>query len=350
MAKQIEAEVETRTFEEYVTEGGITGQLPHLKIVNQINMNTFPFWKNKFFSYNPAKLGAEEFVRCTEIYNRRSAGKSAMDAMNLMDEIFQLETPYRKQLEDLAIEIVRSIFEIPNSIDLKAFIEDTTQDAEDFQDGECEPDEPISVERKLELQPEIEKRRILNSICHGASILIFTSAYYLSQEEINKLHPNLFQKYDELTSLVNYWNWKMLIPEVFSDGNVPLVQGHCDCDVDKKEITAHGLSYPIILHELVKGCFSYITSVSIPNIKESELKFLYNEADKFSHECWHYFLGTPLYSHLLTACNSGPASLIPIVSYMSKIEYEELSELCIDICFHEEVGKMKIDKIKKEVL
>src|ERR1035437_6900091 len=114
MAKQIEAEVETRTFEEYVTEGGITGQLPHLKIVNQINMNTFPFWKNKFFSYNPAKLGAEEFVRCANLYNQRTPGQSVMIIGDLMEELMNMEHNIQEELIEIAVNIIRSVYNVPN--------------------------------------------------------------------------------------------------------------------------------------------------------------------------------------------------------------------------------------------
>ena len=338
----------TLMFAEYLENGNY---MPNPRIVRMIHEKTFPFNENRFFSYNPAFLGADEFNRCTRIYIERAEGQSPMHAMMLMQELLQLEAPHREELTEIAIDLVREMYNVPETINLRAFLENSDEEAGDgdFDDSDVE-EEMISDERKEELKVEIEKRRILNSIVHGAAIHQWTSAYYIAADKLNDINPELLGKYNRLSALVNYWNWQMIQADAMQMGGRPVVQGHNKVDIEKKDIKASAMNFPVLIHELSKGVVDYLASIGIPQLPPYELEYVYAEADKYSHEQWHYFFGPTLWRALLSTADVTSHDLAPFINYIAQLDYTDLSNLCIDICHHpEELGKKQIEAIKNAI-
>jgi hypothetical protein len=321
--------------------------MPNRNIVRKINDKTFPFNENKFFAYYPAKLASNEFNRCVEIYMERGENGHMMDTMRLMGELIEEETPHREELENLAIDLVREMYNVPDDFDLKAILKkpENEEDGDGFEDQEKAN---ISDKRKKELKPEVEKRRILNSIVHGAAIHQWTSAYYIVADKLNDINPDLLQKYNKLSALVNFWNWSIDQQEMFGMGAAPVVQGFNKVDVEKKEIKAHAMNFPVLIHELSKGVIDFLITKGLPELPPDELQYVYDEADKYSHEQWHYCFGPTLWRALLDTSDASSHDLPPIISEMSQMKYDDLANFCIDICFHpEEIGKKEMEKLKK---
>lgn len=335
-------------FAEYLENENL---LPSQKIVRMIDGKTFPFAENRFFSYNPAFLAADEFNRCARMYSERATGQSPMHAMQLMQELMTLEAPHREELTELAIEIVREMYNVPDSINLRAFLENSDEEAgEDFDDSDVE-EEMISDERKEQLKPEIEKRRILNSIVHGAAIHQWTSAYYIAADKLGDINPELVGKYNRLSAIVNYWNWQMVQSDMMDAGGRPVLQGYNKVDIEKKDIKASAMNFPVLIHELSKGVVDYLVSIGIPQLPPYELEYVYAEADKYSHEQWHYFFGPTLWRALLSTADVTSHNLPPVINYISQLDYTDLSNLCIDICHHpEELGKKQMEAINKTII
>jgi hypothetical protein len=340
MPDEIEVQQEQRRFEEYVA---FANQSPHPQIVRLINENAFPFRRNTFFSYDAPKLSSNEFNRCVELFLERGENGSAMTAMQLMGEITTIEEPHKESLQELAISVVKEMYSVPDSLDLRAMI--ANPNVEDDCE-ECEPPEEdmISEERKHQLQQHIEKRRILNDIVHGAAVHQWTSAYYIAYERLLEMNEELCPKYNKLSALVNYWNWKFY----YGDAIPPVLQGVNKCSVKNKTIEAKAMNFPVLIHELSKGVLDYLVSVGIPDLPPHELKYIYSEADKYSHEQWHYFFGPTLWRAMLDTADVRSQELPPIISTMAKLDYVDLSNLCIDITFHpEETGKKQMETLKK---
>ncbi len=330
---------EVRDFREIVAELGV---LPPNVIVDKLNNNEHPFSDNNYFAYNPSALSADEFKRCVDLYNRRCPnGGTIMDAMMLMKEVMGMEDPHKEELTEIAIGLVREMYNVPDSINLKAMLEQ--KDSEDEIDPDCcgndEDEDDITDERKEELQEFIEKRRILNSIVHGCAIHQWTSAYYIAKEELDDINPELITKYNQIAALVNYWNWMFYFEPMFAMGQMPMLQGINKVNIKKKEIEAFGINFPVLIHELSKGVIDYITTAGVPNEKDDgvspeELKYIYKVADNYAHEQWHYFFGPALWRSMLEVANIQSNELIPIIRKMSEMSYRELSEFCINIIFY----------------
>lgn len=347
---------EVRNFQENLDN---TNHLPDREILYKLNNNEHPFSDNMFFSHNPSALAADEFKRCVELFERRcQGGGNPMTAMMLMQEITLTEEPNKEELQELAINLIRNMYNVPDSIDLKAFLEAKNNpqdlDGEGGDDEEEDDNLEISNERKLELIPFIEKRRILNSLVHGCAIHQWTSAYYLVQDELNEINPELLNKYNKIAALVNYFNWMIYFEPMFDMGQMPITQGVNKVSVSEQKIDAYAINFPVLIHELSKGVIDYIITAGVPNLEDDgvnpqELKYIYEEADKYSHEQWHYFFGPTLWRALLSTANVGSEDLIPIIRKMSDMNYEDLSEFCNNIVFYpEEFGnKAMKDLISK---
>jgi hypothetical protein len=330
---------EVRDFREIVAELGV---LPPNVIVDKLNNNEHPFSDNNYFAYNPSALSADEFKRCVDLYNRRCPnGETPMHAMMLMQEVMGMEDPHKEELTEIAIELVREMYNVPDSINLKAMLEQ--KNSEDEIDPDCcgndEDEDNITDERKQELQEFIEKRRILNSIVHGCAVHQWTSAYYIVQEDLDGINPELITKYNQIAALVNYWNWMVYFEPMFAMGQMPMLQGINKVSVKKKEIEAFGINFPVLIHELSKGVIDYITTAGVPNGKDDgvspdELRYIYKVADNYAHEQWHYFFGPTLWRSMLEVADVQSDELIPIIRKMSEMSYEELSEFCINIVFY----------------
>ena len=341
-----------RVFEEHLENNNI---LPAQEIVQKLNDNEHPFSENTFFLHNPSALAADEFKRCVALYERRCPnGGDPMRAMMLMQEIMMMEDPDKEVLQQIAIDLITEMFNVPDEIDLQAMLEQ--KDAEEECDGGAcgEPDdeENISDERKEELMPFIEKRRILNSIVHGCAVHQWTSAYHIVRDRLNEVNPNLIERYNEVAALVNFFNWQVYFEPMFAAGQMPMLQGINKVDVEEQKIEAYGINFPVLVHELSKGIMDYITTAGVPNqeddgVTPDELRYIYQVADNYAHEQWHYFFGPTVWRAMLGTAEVGSDGLIPILRKMSEMDYQDLSEFCTNIVFYpEEFGNEAMTNLK----
>jgi len=319
---------------------------PHPIIVSGIDNNNFPFKDNLVFSATKTILTAEEFNRCVNLYKRRNDGiGSAMDAINLMQEISQEEDEHKERLKEIAINVTNEMYNVPESIQLGGEIDDCESCSGGFGDKK---EDDIDEETKEKLRTEIEKRKILNSIVHGCAIYQWTGAYYLAQDDVNELNPRLMDLYNRYSALINYWNWKIVQKEILDMGASPILQGFNKIDIKGKKIHGKGINFPVLIHELSKGVLDFLISKGIPDLPENELKYLYKEADKYSEEQWHYFLGPTLWKRILESSDVNSFDLPPIISKLSTLDYYELSDVCKDIILDpKNAGKNSIKKLMK---
>ena len=363
--------VENQRFEDLVVNRQYR---PNAQIVTELNERTFPFNRNIFFGYNPVKLAADEFNRCVELYIQRGQNGTMEDTARLMGELIQMEGPHREELQDLAIDLVREMYNVPADFNIRALLEmpdqeDAQEKFADVQPPEIptraidpeakEEDETLTDERKAALQPAIEKRRILNTIVHGAAVHQWTSAFWMVEDKLNDINPGLIARYNKLSALVNFWNWSHHQGEMMNRGNVPMLQGYNEIDIPEKKIDAKGMNFPVLIHELSKAIIDLLVSRGIPttfvfngdvkNITGDDLKFIYAEADKYSHEQWHYCFGPSLWRAMLDTADVTSHDLPPILAEMSKLSYEDLAHFSINITFHpEELGKKEMELLKKQ--
>ena len=96
----------------------------------------------------------------------------------------------------------------------------------------------------------------------------------------------------------------------------------------------------------------YITTAGVPNqeddgVTPDELRYIYQVADNYAHEQWHYFFGPTVWRAMLGTAEVGSDGLIPILRKMSEMDYQDLSEFCTNIVFYpEEFGNEAMTNLK----
>lgn len=359
------------TFNDHITH---IGHQPFPGIVAALDAKRTPFRKNMFFAYNPSFLAAMEWNRCVDFYLDKTPQGTMVDLFNVMQTIKEDEFDHKQELENLAEEIIREMYNIPDDIKLNSEI--STPSGQDLigDEQDEEEQEELTEEQKFKLEPFIQKRILLNSLIHGAGVHQWVSSFYIGYEKLNEINPNLIEHYNSYASLINYFNWQhpmaLMSEEMFNmmynigqnrqqnnqnnaqeEQEMGLTQGYNQVDLKNQTINAVGINFPVLLHELSKGALEYLFSRGIPeDLNEQELNYLYSESDKYSHEYWHYYMGPTMWRALIDAADLETQELPKFLAVISTMEYEELSDLLFSIVYDlNDKGKQTITKIKNQI-
>ena len=164
---------------------------------------------------------------------------------------------------------------------------------------------------------EKKKRRLVNSIIHGAARK-GENLYHLLREELNAIHPELFDLYCIVMSFNNYYYWMADIDKLqdaMSNGGqftgvVKVEDEGTDDDMGgmddedryqggKLKIVASATMFPVLLHELVKGVFEVLGVSGLPSGPAGEM--VVQHADDPKEEIWDLRLGPVIYSMIMKA-------------------------------------------------
>ena len=358
---------EIQDFDSFLTQ---ERHRPIQDIVNALNNNRIPFRKNILLGNNPSKLAAKEWNRCVDFFLDKTPRGTMMDLQNVMAAISEDERPHIEVLETLAVEIVRDMYNVPEDILMRPKIDRPSgEDLEDGDGGEEEEEkEELTAKQKFELEPIIQKRIILNSLMHGAAVHQWVSAFYIGYERLNELNPELIEHYNSYASLINYYNWQhpmaLMTENQFNmtfnigrngqqqNGGGGMTQGFNKVNIEKQEIDAVGLNFPVLIHELSKGALEYLLARGIPtDLSEEELNYVYDKADKYSHEFWHYYMGPTIWRALILSANIETQNLPSLLAYLSTRDYEDLANLLLKVVNDpEKEGVELMNKIKKQII
>lgn len=326
---------------------------PHKNYIKRIDSGMFSLDLNKVFNYKPELLAYKEFTRCLDLFKSRNPGISPVEAASRIPGVQVLiaktESPYKAQLEELAINTIKEIYQVPDYVDLKGIISprlslDTEQnhDAESFLE--------LTLEQKNKMRDEIQKRIILNGLVHGSSMHIWKGIYHLVSAELDAISPELKELYDYYTSTLGITIWLMnpdMFQDVIENGN-QMTQGFNKLQFDKEkgfggQIQAKGVNFPVLLHELNKGVLDWLISAGIPKeYTEDELEYYYSKADAYENEPWHYTLSPTLWAGLLEAAQVPNEDIPKLISKLTKLSYSELVELFRLIQDNLDLAKEKI--------
>ena len=337
--------------------------LPFADIVTALDSDSFPFANNSFYSQDPRYLAADEFNRCVEEYKNKTPGSTSEDLDHVMALMVFYETEHREFLEKSAQDVIRNMYDIPNYITLKSKIK-WISEVEENETSPPNPDFKLDEKKSKELRYEIEKRRIINSIIHGGTIHQWSSAFYLLEDKLNELNPELLKLYNQYTALINYFNWAHPIatsnrpishfnnPIITTNSiNMFVIQGISKVDYKKKTLEAEAICFPVLIHELSKACLEYLMAKGLPNhLTEDEMQYVLDKADKLKDEYWHFYMGPTLWRAILKTANVESCFLPPILSAMSQMSYEDLSMFCVKITYDTDgTGLKAMNQLKRSL-
>lgn len=229
--------------------------------------------------------------------------------MGSLQQIKRYESQNKEYLENLAVDLVKKELGIPegqlqfdvelvgNSMGASEGMqrqpeEPSEEDVEDaFKEGEEHQEEMEDFMDSMEkFNLEKAKRRMINSLVQGAAFK-GGHMYVLVSNEINRLSPELLNLYGVTQSLMEHLYW--LYPDMegmAGSGGGQMGQSEADPETDPPTIHAKGFTFPLLVHEIVKGIYSLYGDQGLPN-DPVQRSMVVGAEDTLPSEVWDSRLG-----------------------------------------------------------
>ena len=229
--------------------------------------------------------------------------------MSSLQQVKRVEVQHKEYLENLAVNLVKKELGIPEGqlqFDVE-LVSGMMGAAEGMQTQPEQPDEE-DVEEAFkegeEHQEEIEdfmdsmekfnlekaKRRMINSLVQGAAFK-GGHMYVLVSNELNRLSPELLNLYGVTQSLMEHLYW--LYPDMegmAGGGGGQMGQSESDPETDPPTIKAKAFTFPLLVHEIVKGIYSLYGDQGLPN-DPVQRSMVVGAEDTLPAEIWDSRLG-----------------------------------------------------------
>jgi hypothetical protein len=229
--------------------------------------------------------------------------------MGSLQQIKRYEIQNKEYLENLAVDLVKKELGIPEGqlqFDVKLVSgmlgaaegmqtqpqEPEEEDVEEaFKEGEEHQEEMEDFMDSMEkFNLEKAKRRMINSLVQGAAFK-GGHMYVLVSNEINRLSPELLNLYGVTQSLMEHLYW--LYPDMegmAGSGGGQMGQSESDPETDPPTIRAKAFTFPLLVHEIVKGIYSLYGDQGLPN-DPVQRSMVVSAEDTLPSEVWDSRLG-----------------------------------------------------------
>ena len=229
--------------------------------------------------------------------------------MGSLQQIKRFENQNKEYLENLAVDLVKKELGIPEGqlqFDVElvggglSASEGMQRQAEEPSEEEVEDAFKESEEHQEEMEDfmdsmekfnlEKAKRRMINSLVQGAAFK-GGHMYVLVSNEINRLSPELLNLYGVTQSLMEHLYW--LYPDMegmAGSGGGQMGQSEADPETDPPTIHAKGFTFPLLVHEIVKGIYSLYGDQGLPN-DPVQRSMVVGAEDTLPSEVWDSRLG-----------------------------------------------------------
>ena len=212
-----------------------------------------------------------------------------------MQKLVMIQNQNKKQLEDLAIELVKNELGIPDgAMQFKAELVGQPMGAAEGMQSEPEMPSEEEVEELMgdmeNFNLEREKRRFINSLIQGAAFK-GGHMYNLVKNEINDINPQLMNLYAVTQSLMEHAYWIFPNREgMAGGGGGQMGQSEVDEETDPPTVKAKAVTFPLLVHELIKGVYEIFGSHGLPDDPRQQ-EMILNAEDTLPAEIWDSRLG-----------------------------------------------------------
>jgi len=212
-----------------------------------------------------------------------------------MQRLVMIQSQHKEVLEDLAVELVKNELGIPDGA-MQFDAQLVMQAMGAAQGMQSEPEMP-SEEEVEELMGDIEtfnleraKRRFINSLIQGAAFK-GGHMYNMVRDEINDINPQLMNLYAVTQALMEHAYW--IFPDMermAGGGGGQMGQSEVDEETDPPTVKARAVTFPLLVHELVKGVYEIFGTHGLPDDPRQQEMILKSE-DTLPSEIWDSRLG-----------------------------------------------------------
>jgi len=215
--------------------------------------------------------------------------------MQSMQQIIGIQMRNKEDLEQLAIKLVKKEMGIPEgAMQFKAEL--VMQPMGKAEGMQSEPELP-SEEEVEEFMGDMEtfnlersKRRFINSLIQGAAFK-GGHMYVLVSNELNDMDPRLLNLYGVSQSLMEHAYW--IFPDMENmagGGGGQMGQSEVDEETDPPTVKAKAVTFPLLVHELVKGVYEIFGTHGLPDDPRQQ-EMVLNAEDTLPAEIWDSRLG-----------------------------------------------------------
>ena len=212
-----------------------------------------------------------------------------------MQRLVMIQSQNKEELEDLAVELVVKELGIPEGA-MQFDAQLVMQPMGAAEGMKSEPEMP-SEEEVEELMGDIEnfnleraKRRFINSLIQGAAFK-GGHMYNLVRDEINDINPQLMNLYAVTQALMEHAYW--IFPDMegmAGGGGGQMGQSEFDDQTDPPTIKARAVTFPLLVHELVKGVYEVFGTHGLPD-DPRQAEMVLGAEDSLPSEIWDSRLG-----------------------------------------------------------
>ena len=269
------------------------------------------------------------------------------EMMPLVISTMELESKHIKELEELAVKMIKEEFDIDEEVDL---IAELTPYIEDANPNEEPSDDLLEFDNHDEIEyagDSVYKRRFINAMNQGAAKKV-NHIYHMVDDELANINPKLLSNYKKMMSAADYTYF--LYPDLKSSTN----GGSCSVDFPKDDkqkvkVNAKAMVFPVLVHELYKGCMEVLSSNGLPT-KKNIAEYVINKADYLNAEPWDMRIGPGLWGKF---CSMIPSKDFNLKHYvyvdLVKLEPEEFKQTMREILAGTNEGKTIISKMLDEI-
>lgn len=283
--------------------------------------------------------------------------------MNLKS-IPEMEQPHRNELQEIAVDIVRKEYDIPeDEVIIETELMDKVEPFEKIEEEEETSIDDLDLEDEEEkgmANQEVHKRRFINCLIQGAAYK-GNHMFHMCSDKIDELNPRLSNAYSKLASETDYDYLSGIELAVGKEMKKNLekfttVKGG-DVEVefpqqegDKPVIRAKGLTFPILVHEIVKGAMEVLSSNGLPD-DEGLRKFVIDKADKVEYEPWDLLLGPCIWEQLLSTMSADDVMDLKqyVYSELVTLPADEFNDTMREILGNTKKGRDHISKLSEDI-
>lgn len=270
--------------------------------------------------------------------------------MPIVNESMKLESKHKKELEELAIRIIREEYDM--SEDVVEIHAELTPKINLV--GTKKNPKPMAVEMEfnnhdeiINAKDEVYKRRFLNAMIQGASKKC-NHMFHMVEDELTDMEPRLANHYAKMMSVADYMYYVIPKMEDGITGGIVHVQ-FPNAKNPKAVIHVQAMVFPVLIHELVKGVMELISAHGLPKDKKIG-EYVINKADFLSAEPWDMRLGPALWEQFTNAIDPDDFDLKHhIYCELVSLPVKEFNTKMREIMCGSKDGKQLIKSIVNEI-
>jgi hypothetical protein len=218
-----------------------------------------------------------------------------MTVMQSLQRVVMIQMSHKEDLEKLAVDLVVKEMGIPEGA--MQFDAQLVMQPMSSAEGMKEEPELPSEEEIEEFMGDVEtfnleraKRRFLNSLIQGAAFK-GGHMFNLVSRELNDIDPQLMNLYTTTQALMEHAYW--LFPDMegmAGGGGGQMGQEEIDTETDPPTVRARAMTFPLLVHELVKGVYEVFGTHGLPDDPKQQ-EMVMNAEDTLPAEIWDSRLG-----------------------------------------------------------